>query len=348
MGRAHTYAYRAIPFFYGNTPVPIKLEAVFSGHIKKAQAAAAENGFSFATDDLDAFFARGELDIVHVCTPNALHKKALDMAIRRGTHIYCEKPVGVNYAEAIQIAEQAKTKRIITKTGFHTRYYPCVMRAKQLLESGSLGRPLGFYIRYFSMNRLQGQASPNAQKSGALLDLGSHCLDMAYHLLGDFGSIFGETEWTISQRSDGMDEDAFHSIIKMKNGAVGVIEASKTAQGANNDYSVEINCEKGSLRFSLEELDWLFVYDANDIGGDYGGNRGYKRIECLNRYPMRQFPSPRHSVGWLGGHIHSIYDFLGAIRDGIPACPDLSDGAYVQLAIEMIEQSAERGSWMKF
>jgi predicted dehydrogenase len=197
------------------------------------------------------------------------------------------------------------------------------------------------------MNRLEGTASPNALASGAIMDLGPHLSDMAHFLLGDFDSLIADTKYlNPDEPHKEATEDAFFSVVKMRNGAEGILEASKIAQGANNDYFVEIYCEKGALKFDIENPDWLLCYDANDKPGPYGGDRGFKRIECFNRYPMRCFPSPRYSPGWLGGHMHSIYSFLCAVRDGVPASPSLSDGIYVQMVMDKMQQSAKAKSWV--
>jgi predicted dehydrogenase len=344
MGRAHTYAYKALPFFYGELPINVTLQAVCSLPEGAAKKAAANNGYKLGTSDMDEFFNSG-LDIVHVCSPNDTHKAVILEAIKRGIHIYCEKPVAQNYSEALEIEEALKGRSLITKVGFHSRFYPCTIRAKEILENGKLGRKLGFKIRYFTMNRLEGSASPNALASGAILDLAPHLLDMAYHLVGEFDNLIADANY-LNERVPGSAEDAFYAIVKMKNGAEGIIEASKIAYGANNDYSVEIYCEKGAVKFDIENPDWLLVYDANDSPGPYGGDRGFKRIECFNRYPERVFPSPRHSPGWLGGHLHNIYDFLCGIRDNLPVSPSLNDGIYIQYAIDKLLQSVVERQWI--
>lgn len=346
MGKAHTYAYKAIPFFYGELPIEVNLRAICSLPLEEAQKAAKEYGYDIPTDDLDKFFSSG-LDVVHVCTPNAMHKPVIMEVLKRDIHVYCEKPLTNSYDAAQEIKEALKGSKSIGQVGFHSRFYPCTIRAEEILDSGRLGRPLGFKVRYFTMNRLEGTASPSALASGAILDLGSHLSDMTYFLLGGFDSLIADTKYlNPDEPHQEATEDAFFAVVKMKNGAEGIIEASKIAQGANNDYFVEIYCEKGALKFDIENPDWLFCYDANDKPGPYGGDRGFKRIECFNRYPMRRFPSPRHSPGWLGGHMHSIYSFLSAVRDGVPASPSLLDGIYVQMVMDKMQQSAKAKSWV--
>jgi levoglucosan dehydrogenase len=346
MGKAHTYAYKSIPFFYGELPIKTNLRSICSLPKAAAEKAAAEYGYEVATDNLAEFFNSG-IDIVHVCSPNDTHQSVVLEAVRRGMHVYCEKPVSTDYKSAKAILDEPASSDIISRVGFHSRFYPCTIRAKEILDSGRLGRILGFKVRYFTMNRLEGSASPNALASGAILDLAPHLTDMTRHLVGDFDRLIADTKYLNPDEPhpDGT-EDAFFSIVRMKNGAEGVIEASKIAQGANNDYFVEIYCEKGALKFDIENPDWLWCYDANDAPGPYGGDRGFKRIECFNRYPARVFPSPRHSPGWLGGHLHSIYDFLCAVRDNQPSGPSLEDGIYVQLVMEKLQESARSQSWV--
>lgn len=346
MGKAHTYAYKAIPFFYGELPIEVNLRTICSLPLEDAQKAAKDYGYEIATADLDEFFDSG-LDIVHVCTPNDMHKPFIMEALKRGIHVYCEKPLTNSYDAAQEIEEALKGSKSIGQVGFHSRFYPCTIRAREILDSGRLGRMLGFKVRYYTMNRLEGTASPNALASGAIMDLGPHLSDMAHFLLGDFDSLIADTKYLNSDEPHKeATEDAFFAVVKMKNGAEGIIEASKIAQGANNDYFVEMYCAKGALKFDIENPDWLLCYDANDKPGPYGGDRGFKRIECFNRYPMRCFPSPRHSPGWLGGHMHSIYSFLCAVRDGVPASPSLSDGIYVQMVMDKMQQSAKAKSWV--
>lgn len=346
MGRAHTYAYKAIPFFYGALPINVNLQAVFSFPLEDAKKAAEDFGFKLGTSNMEEFFDN-DLDIIHVCSPNDTHKDVIFEAIKRGIHIYCEKPLTQSYQDALEILSALNEKDIITKIGFHSRFYPCAIRAKEIIDSGKIGKPIGFHIRYFTMNRLEGSASPNALASGAIIDLGPHLTDMARYLIGDFESLMADAKY-LNNKVPKSAEDAFFAIVKMKNGAEGIIEASKITYGANNEYIVEIYCEKGALKFDIENPDWLLFYDANDKSGPYGGDRGYKKIECFNRYPERRFPSPRHSPGWLGGHLHSIYEFLCAIRDNRPATPTLKDGVYIQSVLDKLARSANEKNWISF
>jgi predicted dehydrogenase len=122
MGKAHTYAYKAIPFFYGELPVRVNLRAMCSLPAEAAKKTAADWGYALGTSDMAEFFDSG-LDIVHVCSTNDTHKTVVLEAIKRSLNIYCEKPVAENYSEALEISEalklKLKSKNLITKVGFH-------------------------------------------------------------------------------------------------------------------------------------------------------------------------------------------------------------------------------------
>lgn len=102
MGKAHTYAYTTIPYFYREMPIAANLRSICSLPLAEAGKAAADYGYKLATDNLDEFFD-SDLDIVHVCSPNDTHREVVLEAIRRGIHVYCEKPVAPDYESAKEI-----------------------------------------------------------------------------------------------------------------------------------------------------------------------------------------------------------------------------------------------------
>jgi predicted dehydrogenase len=121
MGKAHTYAYKAIPFFYGELPIEVNLRAMCSLPLEAAQKAAKEYGYDIATADLGEFFDSG-LDIVHVCCPNDMHKPVVMEAVKRGIHVYCEKPLTDSYEAAQEIEEALKGSKSIGQVGFQNQF----------------------------------------------------------------------------------------------------------------------------------------------------------------------------------------------------------------------------------
>ncbi len=131
---------------------------------------------------------------------------------------------------------------------------------------------------------------------------------------------------------------------RMANGAVGFIEASRFAVGAQDQLEFAIYGERGSLRFDLMNPNWLQFYDATEPGGDLGGERGFKLIESVQRYPKPSaLPSPKLGVGWIRYHIHAAYDFIAAVAEGRLGAATLFDGAETQAVDAAVRKSLLSG-----
>ena len=79
-----------------------------------------------------------------------------------------------------------------------------------------------------------------------------------------------------------------------------------------------------------------------------GGERGYTQIECVQRYasPGGQFPAPKVSLGWIRGHVHSLYCFLDCVAHNRPATPSFGDGAVIQAVMDKAYEAERTGTWV--
>jgi predicted dehydrogenase len=132
----------------------------------------------------------------------------------------------------------------------------------------------------------------------------------------------------------------------MARGGRGLIEASRFATGSQDGFTFEIYGENGSLKFDMMDANFLYAYDTGDVEGDLGGSRGYKQIECVQRYPKPSvLPSPKLPVGWMRFHTQSIFDFLQAINEKRLGNSTLFDGARVQAVDHAIRRSVLSDCW---
>ncbi|MFO7633347.1 MAG: Gfo/Idh/MocA family oxidoreductase, partial [Caldilinea sp.] len=100
IGRVHGMAYRSLPFHYGLPADAIRIGGVATTRTETAQAAAAELGCASWTADYRELLARPEIEVVDICVPNHVHAEIVEAAAAAGKHIYCEKPLAMNVAEA--------------------------------------------------------------------------------------------------------------------------------------------------------------------------------------------------------------------------------------------------------
>lgn len=364
MGKTHTYAYNTIPFFYDNLPFKIKLKGVCSRREETVQEAKEKYGFELATTDIKELFNREDIHIINICTPNINHKDMIIGALKAGKHIYCDKPMVVNYNEAMKILklldDNPELEKLTTQITFQNRFFPATMRAKQLIEEGAIGTPISFRASYLHSGSVEadkpiGWKLDKEAGGGVLLDMGSHVLDMIFYLIGEYASISAKTHILYPTRPDKNGnkvnieaDDLVVIMAKMKNGAVGTIEASKIATGTNDDFRVEIHGDKGAIRFNIMEPNWLEYYDNNISDKPMGGKKGFTKIECVQRFekPGGSFPPSKVSIGWLRAHVHSLYNFLSCIYGGKKANPSLREGAYIQYVMEKAFESDKLNKWV--
>jgi predicted dehydrogenase len=361
MGKTHTYGYRTLPLYYDRLPFKVRLVGVCDAVAETAESAKEMLGFEFATTNPDDIFARSDIQVVDVCTPNVFHKDAVLKALQAGKHVYCDKPLAASYAESKEIVDALAQYGSVTQMALQYRFFPVSMRAKELIEEGRIGNPLSFRIQYLHSGSVD-PTKPLGWKQdrkmgggGVLFDLGSHALDLGYYLLGEYKDVFAKTKVLYPQRPDKsgklVDVDADDLailLVNMKNGALGTVEASKIATGTNDEMRVDIHGDKGALRFNLMEPNYLEFYDNALPDAPLGGEKGYTRIECCQRFykPGGSFPSSKFSIGWIRAHVHSLYSFLDCVDRGREASPSFRDGAYIQYVMEKAYESDSGSRWV--
>ena len=364
MGRTHTYGYRTIPLYYSEVPVRFRLKGICDTRPDAVRYAMEHCGFEFGAADHRELIERDDIHIIHVCTPNVYHKPVILDAIRAGKHVYCDKPLAAGFAECREIVDALEKagKGLVTQVALQYRFVPCTMRARQLIDSGFLGRVFSFRAGYYHSSSIDPQ-KPLTWKldktmggGGVLFDLGSHVLDLLGYLIGPFDRLVAESETFVKRRPlaatgemvDVKADDVSVLLVRTKDGALGTVEASKMATGLNDELRVEIHGEKGALRFNLMDPNWLEVYDVRDASGPIGGLRGFKKIETVGRFPAPggAFPSPAFNIGFLRCHVACLHNFLSAIAGKATAHPTFAEAAELQRLMELGYASAGQRGWV--
>jgi predicted dehydrogenase len=362
IGKVHTLSYQLLPMIYDPFPARIRLVGVCAASHASTQKGVEQGGYEFGTNDWQELVERDDVDVIDCCTPNFLHKEVLIGAMRAGKHVQCDKPLAMNLAEAREIVSVARETGVQHQITFNNRFSPAMMRAKQLVEEGFLGRVFSLRAAYLHAGYID-PSRPFAWRldaarggGGALFDLGSHVLDLIRFLLGEYESVQTLTETFIKERPvPGQPsekaavevDDLALMMVRMANGAVGTVEVSRLATGTNDELRLEIHGQEGALRFNLMDPNWLYVYDAREPGDPIGGERGFKAIETVQRYPPPAvLPGPKFSVGWMRFFFASQYDFITSLADGRPTRPDFVDGMKVQEVMEAGYISASEKRWV--
>lgn len=361
MGKMHSYCYMSLPFIYDDLPARTRLVGVATSTEASRELAIERAGYEFSTDDFAELLKREDIHIIDVATPNYLHREQVIAAVKAGKHVYCDKPLAMNAVEAAEMAELARQAGTTCQITFHNRFAPATMRARQMVEDGFLGEIVSFRAAYLH----SGYTDPNRPMSwrmrfetsggGAVMDLGSHIIDLVRWLAGDFTRVQANMRTLIKERpvSKGSSQkepvtvdDMAVMQLEMPNGSIGTIEASRIATGVADDLRFEIHGTKGALMYNLMEPEWLWVYDDTKPGGVLGGEKGFTRIECLHHYPQStSLPGKKNPLGWTRMHIASVYDFVHRAANGLPGDPSFDDGVAVHKVIDAAMRSNESGRW---
>lgn len=362
IGKVHAYAYTVLPFYYDPVPLQARITHVVTRRPETAHQAKRILPGTTTGTDFRAVTENPEVDIVHICTPNHLHKEALLSAMQNGKHIYCDKPLVARLEEAEEVARALPAYRGIAQMTFQNRFFPATLRAQQLVAEGRLGKVLGFRAAYLHGGSADPQAPLKwklsaAAGGGVIADLASHVLDALEWLAGPIASVMAATHIAWPERPLPHDptrhapvdaEDAVTALIRLKSGALGTLEATKLASGTEDELRLEIHGSQGALRLNLMDVHHLEYYDAASPDAPQGGMRGWTRIACGQRYPApaTSFPSPKAAIGWIRAHVACLAAFLQAVAEGRPAEPSLAQGLRIQRLMHALSQSAHQGRWV--
>jgi predicted dehydrogenase len=139
--------------------------------------------------DLASALAECDATAVYIATPVFLHAAQTVAALRSGCHVLCEKPMALNYAEALAMQRVSEDTRRTLGIAYYRRMYPKVDRARELIEAGAIGRPVFAEATSHDWFNPLGTsrawlADPKQSGGGPLRDIGSHRIDLMNYLFG--------------------------------------------------------------------------------------------------------------------------------------------------------------------
>jgi predicted dehydrogenase len=152
------------------------------------EAAAKKDAARLATDDWRRVVEHPDVNLIVVATPDALHHEAVMAAAAAGKHVVCEKPVGMNVAEALEMWTAYSQRRLGHFVPFWTRYVPVFRRAREVVRQGKLGEVKAVIYRWHNPRPagmpFTWRDDAELSAAGSLADVGSHAYDTIRWLLG--------------------------------------------------------------------------------------------------------------------------------------------------------------------
>ena len=362
MGRAHSNAYRRVNNFFDLKYAPV-LKAVCARNKEKAQAFATQWGYESVETDWKALLKRPDIDAVDICTPNNTHAEIAIAAAKAGKMILCEKPLSMDAKEGEKMVKAVESAGVPNTVWYNYRRIPAVTFAKQLIDSGKLGRIFHYRAKFLqdwtiSADLPQGGAGlwrldVNAAGSGVTGDLLAHCIDTAIWFNGKIDTVTAMTETFIKERKHALTgkvekvgiDDACAFLARFANGSLATFESTRYARGHKAQYTLEINGEKGSLAWDLHDLHRLQYFDYADAGPV----RGWRSIHVTDGdHPyMGKWWVPGLAIGYEHSFVHQVADFIEGLGTKKPASPTFRDALETQYVCDAVLKSAKSGKWAK-
>lgn len=351
MGRCHAMAWHNVATIYGGAPP--RLEILCDSNSTSAAAHAGPFGFARATADWRAAIEDDAVDVVSITTPNYLHRPMAEAALQAGKHIWLEKPMSIDLADAEAMADLAASHpRQVTVLGYNYLRSPAFLHARDLIRSGAIGAPRAFRGVYDEDYCADPDRPWTVRMTragaglGALGDLGCHLISQMIALMGPVAEVVALTQQIIAKRPSAEgpraveNEDSAVALMRFASGATGTFATSRVAHGRNCHLQWEIHGDGGTLIFDQERMNELWLYRA---GGD-PGQSGLTRL--LSGPAQPEFaafcPAPGHNFGFNEQKIVEARDLCRAIAGGPAPWPDFGAALGIERVIHAMAKSEGR------
>ena len=341
IGAAHAAGYRTyLPRIEG---LSARLDVVCDANAELAAKLARNWGFARTIADWRAVVDDPEIGIVSVCLPNFLHTEVTQAALRAGKHVLCEKPLALTAREARGTLELARNSSGKSGTVFNYRRIPAIADIRARVQAGELGEPIQIVI-FYQCDYAAEPLLPHSWRyefdragPGALLDLGTHAVDLARFIFGDVAEVTGAVSTisikerflaaeattghghaALSDKKAKVDnDDVMSALLRFRNGAQGFLTASRVAVGAGNRIQVEVFGTKGTARFSNETPTHYDLAVLSEKGPS-PFSRMINRPSSPYVGALAAVPHDLAPIGYAESFGFMIHEFLTAIAEDRP------------------------------
>ena len=358
MGKVHSNAFLKIPYSFSQPAAYPELVAMCGRDAARVADVAARLRYRGYYSDWQLMLRDPDIHIVDVCTPDDRHRAPSIAAAEAGKHVICEKPLAMTVGDAAAMFEAATKAGVQHMCCFNYRFIPAVRMAKELLEREAIGQVYHFRGCYLQepghdpASLVEDVWYTSGTRSGILLGIGSHLIDMARFLMGEITSVSGLLRtWNTTRanragaRETVTADEGNLALVEFASGAAGTLESSGVATGHKNQHTWEINGSLGSICWDLEDPNHLLVYSDVAPSPDV---RGFAAVSVTTgAHPLQTiYLPPGHNAGWEYGHVHALHHFVECVVNEKPVAPygaTFEDGYRVQVIMDALARSSQTG-----
>ncbi|MFC9454487.1 Gfo/Idh/MocA family protein [Streptomyces sp. NPDC056983] len=328
-----------------------RLLGVLASSPERTKAAAQRFDVPVSYADFGEVLADDRVEVVHLCTPNALHADQAEAALHAGKQVICEKPLATSVADADRVAHAARATGRIVAVPFVYRYHPLVREIRARREAGEFGNwhlLHGSYLQDWLLSEKSANWRTDPATGGAsraFADIGSHWCDLVEWVAGvRFTDLTARLD-SVVDRSTGDDasptEDVASVLLRTAEGVPASLTVSQVSAGRKNRLWFELDGSHSSAAFDQEHPETVWL-------GDPSGAR------VLLRDPDRGSPEQRRLSLLPAGHPQGygecfaafVSDAYAAMRGEQPCgLPVAEDGVRAAHLVEAVLRSSHSLSW---
>ena len=327
------------------------LTAVCSRQNHRAERLAKAFGIPVVCSGGDDLMARDDVDIVCITTPPHLHHPFAVKAIEAGKHVFCEKPMALNAAQARDMWRRGCKQGVKTGIQFSQRFrWPSLIYLREMVRKGDLGEIHNFEGSW-AFDWAKSPAHPMSWRfrrgeagTGALGDLGAYMIDAARWLIGEIDGVRGYLETIVKQRPVIGEHYNFTELRQMQQDNT-LPASAETASVENDDIcTVLINFKNGA--HGMITANRMRQFNTIRVEGTEGVCMWDMQSEKLLHRSRDQESFAEVKIPTRISSSSMVSQFLANIRDGSDLPPTFYDGLKVQEVIDAAVQSHKESQWV--
>ncbi len=295
------------------------LEAVVSRDPGRARAFGDKYGATHAYTSYEEMLRNPAVDVVLVTTPNGLHADQVVAAARAGKHVLCDKPLGLNVADAERALEECSRAGVRLGINFQTRHQTCFQEARRLIAAGQLGDVLVIQLETGAgAGGLSGwRTDPELAGLGSINNVGVHSFDLLRFLLG------AEVTEVVALLDVGRKPDLetlVMALLRFDNGTIAYVNANQKI--ANHQPDIDIYGTAGRIVGRNVTRPWLEDGELRVLTGEGEVVSHHSSVDAFRR---------------------TVHAFNRAVLDRTEPDPSGLDGVRSAQLTEAMTRSAREG-----
>ena len=349
----------------------VQVHGVVGSSRERASARSRELGLPPAYESFRSMLDDPRVEVVHVTSPNHLHREQAAAALNAGKHVVCEKPLAMTSQQSAELVQLAESSGRVNAVNFNIRFYPVLQHLRGVVEEGGLGDirlVSGHYLQDWLLLDTDWNWRLEPQLGGdlrAVADIGSHWMDLTSFLCGkritsamaDLTTFIktrmqpaGPVETFATDRSaktvarEIRTEDCATILLRYEDGTRGALTVSQVSPGRKNSLVFEIDGARSAAGWDSERPDELWI-----------GHRG-RPNELILRDPAMLNAKGRKASYLPGGHAEGFADTFKALYSAVYAAvaagaqgdgyPTFADGHDEMLVCEAVARSSKESRWV--